>query len=433
MDPRVAGRPQAGAALLLPRSGAQSGKARDGRHSGALPGLHDRGVLRQGTGTEKSETHGAGIRGPVSLRGRRAALHRPLRPWQDSSLLCDSVRADLDERGARTVRGFLQPPEPDRHVFSARIGELPGGHPRALRGCRADRPGRDRSHPSPPLGAGRSLRPPEHAVQPQEDHDRDDELRRRTGGRVRPEDDSGGPGGVPDSQPALRNVSGGATLGRRLPQTRPERADPVPLLNSPCGLGSTAPVLLLLAALTGCAGVPRAPVPAGSTPPVAVSPTPSPPGKRASGGGAAAVPLPADSAPSATRAEIVRGPLRFRPEGAAAGGFQVQAGAFSQEDPARQRLERLASQFGVAGTVAFSADRGVYRVLLGAFSDRVSAQALADKLRGAGEEATAVEGRASVPAAAAAFLNVTVEDGSTRRLLSPADIYPADADARVLI
>ncbi len=207
--------------------------------------------------------------------------------------------------------------------------------------------------------------------------------------------------------------------------------------------------------------MPRAPVPAGATPPAAASPTPPPAGKRGSGGGIAAVPLPADSAPSGTllrvgvksdlpefvfgppgqrwivvsaeRAEILRGPLRFRTEGAAAGGFQVQAGAFSQESPARERLERLASQFGVTGTVAFSADRGVYRVLLGAFSDRESAQALAEKLRGAGEEATAVEGRATVPAAAAAFLNVTVEDGSARRLLSPADIYPADADARVLI
>jgi stage II sporulation protein D len=136
---------------------------------------------------------------------------------------------------------------------------------------------------------------------------------------------------------------------------------------------------------------------------------------------------------SGGRAEILRGPLRFRPEGAAAGGFQVQAGAFSQEAPAREREERLAAQFGVAGAVAFSADRGVYRVLLGSFPDRQSAEALAEKLRAAGEEATTVEGRAAPAPAAAASLNVTVEDGSARRLLSPADIYPADPDARVLL
>ncbi len=174
------------------------------------------------------------------------------------------------------------------------------------------------------------------------------------------------------------------------------------------------------------------------------------------------MPLPADSAPSGTllriglrsdlpefvygppgqrwvvvsggRAEILRGPLRFRSEGAAAAGFQVQAGAFAQESPARQRLEGLASRFGVAGTLAFSADRGVYRVLLGAFPDRASAEILAQTLRGSGEDAMVVEGRASPPPAAAS-LSVTVEDGSVRRLPSPADIYPypADADARVLL
>ena len=136
---------------------------------------------------------------------------------------------------------------------------------------------------------------------------------------------------------------------------------------------------------------------------------------------------------SAGRAEVLRGPMRFRPEGAASGGFQVQAGAFSQEAPARERADRLSARFGVTGMIAFSADRGVYRVLLGSFSDRPSAEALAETLRVAGEEAMAVEGRAAPPAAPAAFLNVTVEDGSARRLLSPADIFPADADARVLL
>jgi stage II sporulation protein D len=135
---------------------------------------------------------------------------------------------------------------------------------------------------------------------------------------------------------------------------------------------------------------------------------------------------------SAGRAEVLRGPLRFRPDGAAAGGFTVQAGAFSQEAPARERADRLSARFQAPGTVAFSADRGVYRVLLGAFADRPSAEALAEKIRAAGEEAAAVEGRAAAPAAAAAFLAVTVEDGSARRLAAPADIYPFDAEAPIL-
>ncbi len=225
----------------------------------------------------------------------------------------------------------------------------------------------------------------------------------------------------------------------------------------------SALLVSLLVFGAGCAGVsPPAPAPGERAPTPGAAPiaatTPSP---KRGGTPASTVPVPADAAPSGTllrvgvrsdlpefvygppgqrwivvaakRAEILRGTMRFRPEGAAAGGFQVQAGAFSLEAPAREREERLAAQFGVAGTVAFSADRGVYRVLLGSFPDRPSAEALAERLRGAGEEATTVEGRAAPPPETAAFLNVTVEDGSVRRLPSPADIYPADTEARVLL
>ena len=85
------------------------------------------------------------------------------------------------------------------------------------------------------------------------------------------------------------------------------------------------------------------------------------------------------------------------------------------------------------GTVAFSADRGVYRVLLGSFSDRSSAEALAERLRGAGRKRWRSREEPRRPPRRPLVLNVTVEDGSARRLLSPADIYPADADARVLL
>jgi len=224
-----------------------------------------------------------------------------------------------------------------------------------------------------------------------------------------------------------------------------------------------ASFLLLLAALSGCAAVSQKPAAPETTPAAAApaaTPTPAPvPGNRRTPSVAAAVPVPKDAAPSGTllrvglksdlpeflygpagerwivasagRAEVLRGPLLFRPEGPAAGGFAVQAGSFSQEAPARERAGRLAAQFQVSGTVAFSADRGVYRVLLGSFADRPSAEALAVKLRAAGEEAVAVEGRAA-PAPASASLTVTVEDGSSRRLAAPADIYPFDASAPIL-
>jgi stage II sporulation protein D len=198
--------------------------------------------------------------------------------------------------------------------------------------------------------------------------------------------------------------------------------------------------------------------PSAGAPQATATPAPSP-GNRRTPSAAAAVAVPKDSAPSGTllrvglksdlpellygppgerwivasagRAEVLRGPLLFRPEGAAAGGFAVQAGAFSQEAPARARADRLAAQFQASGTVAFSADRGVYRVLLGSFADRASADVLAEKIRAAGEEAASVEGRSS-PAAATAALTVTVEDGDSRRLAAPADIYPFDAAAPIL-
>src|SRR5262249_9794591 len=128
---------------------------------------------------------------------------------------------------------------------------------------------------------------------------------------------------------------------------------------------------------------------------------------------------------------ILRGPLRFRAEGPAAGGFQVQAGAFSQEEPAREKADRLAADLETTGIVAFSADRGVYRVLLGGFADPAGAEARAGKGRAAGEEGLVVEGRMS-PSPGSAVLSVIVEDGAMRRIASPAAIYPADADSRIL-
>ena len=133
---------------------------------------------------------------------------------------------------------------------------------------------------------------------------------------------------------------------------------------------------------------------------------------------------------SSGRAEVLRSPLRFRSDPRAA-AFQVQAGAFSQEEPARRFLDQLSSQWTTAGSIAFSADRGVYRVLLGSFADRAAADAFAQKLRAAGQDAIPVEG-AAAPAAAAAALTLQGEDAVVRRLSSPADVYAADADGRVV-
>lgn len=140
---------------------------------------------------------------------------------------------------------------------------------------------------------------------------------------------------------------------------------------------------------------------------------------------------------SGGRAEPLRGPITFRPELPASGApaFSVQAGAFSQEEPARHMLEKLAADFQTTGSVAFSAERGVYRVLVGTFRTRLEADAFAERLRAAGQEAVVSEGASrAVTAAATATIRVTAEDGAARRLASPVDVFasaPAPGPANV--
>src|SRR5262249_31212724 len=248
-----------------------------------------------------------------------------------------------------------------------------------------------------------------------------DELLRRPAARGGPASHPGGPDRLPDSQPALRDVPDGPAPRRGLPKSRSEPAGSVPVLR----------VLpkLALAALGACAtrcgsASPAPPAPAeSSVTPGAAAATPTPSRRRGATTPVPSVTVPPDTAASGIvyrvglksdvaefvygppgqrwivaaggRAEILRGPLRFRAEGPAAGGFQVQAGAFSQEEPAREKADRLAADLETTGVVAFSADRGVYRVLLGGFADRAGAEALADKVRAAGEEGLVVEGRMS--------------------------------------
>ena len=110
---------------------------------------------------------------------------------------------------------------------------------------------------------------------------------------------------------------------------------------------------------------------------------------------------------SGDRAELVQGPVTLRPEGAAAAGFfQVQAGAFSQEEPAKKQAERLGASLQSSTQIAFSADRGLYRVLLGAFPTRAEADAFLAKLKASGHDGFVVPG-APVTSAAAATISVT--------------------------
>jgi len=140
---------------------------------------------------------------------------------------------------------------------------------------------------------------------------------------------------------------------------------------------------------------------------------------------------------SAGRAERLRGTLRLKPEGRRAVSFQVQAGAFSQEQPARELADRLAAEWKTTGAVAFSAERGVYRTLLGAFADRASADAFAEKLRSAGQDALVAEGAAAAPpgsdpSGGSGAIAVAGEDGVSRRLASPVDVFADPADGPIL-
>jgi stage II sporulation protein D len=131
-------------------------------------------------------------------------------------------------------------------------------------------------------------------------------------------------------------------------------------------------------------------------------------------------------------AQVLRGTFHFRAAGrGSAATFSVQVGAFSGEEAANEALQRFSSQLGMSGSVAFSADRGVYRVLMGSFPDRPSADALVETLRGTGQEAFVAEGSSAASGIAAVILSG--EDGVARRFVPPVDLYVADSESRVLL
>jgi stage II sporulation protein D len=160
---------------------------------------------------------------------------------------------------------------------------------------------------------------------------------------------------------------------------------------------------------------------------------------------------------SGDRAELVQAPIVFRPSAAtaavtpatppaagadatppaagAAGNsaqFQIQAGAFSQEEPAKRLVDRLAASLQTTGEVAFSADRGVYRALMGAFATRAEAEALLARMKEQGQDGFVVPGAPRPSGGAPASIAVTGV-GSQLDLPSPVDVFPPAPDARVAL
>ena len=136
---------------------------------------------------------------------------------------------------------------------------------------------------------------------------------------------------------------------------------------------------------------------------------------------------------SGDRAELVQGPLTLRPSGGApAQSFQIQAGAFSQEEPARKLADRLAATYQTTGQVAFSADRGLYRALVGAFASRAEADAFLAKLKAAGQDGFVVPG-APRAAAGAAALTISGGAGAPLELPAPVDVFAPAPDVRVVV
>jgi stage II sporulation protein D len=90
--------------------------------------------------------------------------------------------------------------------------------------------------------------------------------------------------------------------------------------------------------------------------------------------------VPAPGAPwivsAGGRAELRRGPLRFRSQGSPA-VVRIQAGAFSEEPSARSAAADLEKRTGLPASVVFSAEKGLYLVRAGAFADIPSARAAA--------------------------------------------------------
>jgi stage II sporulation protein D len=123
-----------------------------------------------------------------------------------------------------------------------------------------------------------------------------------------------------------------------------------------------------------------------------------------------------------SEALVLRGPLQLRPQGGPALS-RVQVGAFSEEASAKRIAERLSAETGLSSTIVFSAEKGLFLVRLGEFSDSAAAAAAAQKISSGGTAAFVVS--EAVPAAA---LAVRDETGPERTFqVSGVEIVPPDA------
>jgi len=97
--------------------------------------------------------------------------------------------------------------------------------------------------------------------------------------------------------------------------------------------------------------------------------------------------LPAPGAPwivsGGEETALFAGPLTFRPHGGG-GVVRIQTGAFSEEGAARAAAAEMGKRTGLEASIAFSAEKGLYRVRLGAFGDARAAADAQAKLQAAG-------------------------------------------------
>jgi len=138
---------------------------------------------------------------------------------------------------------------------------------------------------------------------------------------------------------------------------------------------------------------------------------------------------------SGDHAELLQGPVVIRAEGggASGGSFQVQAGAFSQEETAKKLADKLAAALSTNAEVAFSADKGLYRVLLGGSEGRAEADALLEKLKAQGHEGFVVPGAPRAPAAPVSITALGAGASAPVTFPSPVDVFPPAPDARVTV
>jgi len=176
--------------------------------------------------------------------------------------------------------------------------------------------------------------------------------------------------------------------------------------------------LAILAGAASCASRPHA-GPAVPPPPSAAAPSPgatvlppiAPPVLRVGlSSDVAEFTLPLPGAPwivsGVGGTAVYAGPLTFRARG---GGsiVRIQIGAFSEEGAARAAAADAAKRSGLDASIAFSAEKGLYRVRLGAFPDPASAGDAIAKLQASG-----ISGFAVTEAAGAAAL--LLRDGGGR-------------------